>query len=407
MASALSTFNDFVETTGPAYLTSAESVVNEAGKNNYLLRRFIRGKSTEELIQGGSTIKDTIMFDEDSTFQYYQPNETFTWQNPQVLTSWEINWRFSVDHMSYTDQEIELSISSGMTKAARHHMYKKLKRTKEQRMWTSVFNGMENALFAVPEVADQETNTGLKPYSIPAFLNENTNGLFYSGAAPTGKTAWTTVEGLNPTTYSKWVPQQGTYGSVDPTDTGATAATTNLFMAMDKMFLDVQFVPPPTAQEYFENPTLNAMFVACSKAGQRVYQNMLRVAQDTFVSTSRQDPSYMSPKISGMDLVYTPALDTAALYQATTSTNPYVAEIDGGGGGATVAEDTGPRFYFINANYIKPVFHTSRYMYKHSPMRHPNQPFTTIVPVDTWCNLVCRSRQRQGILSPSGDVVTS
>jgi len=41
-------------------------------------------------------------------------------------------------------------------------------------------------------------------------------------------------------------------------------------------------------------------------------------------------------------------------------------------------------------------------MYQHPAMRHPNQPFTTIVPVDSWYNFVCRSRQRQGILSPFG-----
>jgi hypothetical protein len=43
-------------------------------------------------------------------------------------------------------------------------------------------------------------------------------------------------------------------------------------------------------------------------------------------------------------------------------------------------------------------------MYQHPAMRHPNQPFTTIVPVDSWYNFVCRSRQRQGILSPSTSV---
>ena len=99
MASALSTFTDFVNTTGPSFLTSAEDVVNEACKNNYLLRRFMAGGGPSESAQGGSKIKDTIMFDEASTFQYYEPNETFAWQNPQVVENWEIDWRFCVDHI--------------------------------------------------------------------------------------------------------------------------------------------------------------------------------------------------------------------------------------------------------------------------------------------------------------------
>jgi len=180
MASALSTFTDFIDTTGPSFLTSAEDVVNEACKNNYLLRRFLRGQGPSETVQGGSSIKDTIMFDEESTFQYYEPNQTFTWENPQVVENWEIQWRFCVDHMAYTDAEVELNVGTGMSRAARHTAYKRLKRIKEQRLWTSILNGMEDALFSIPSNSAMEATTGTKPYSIPAFLNEETNGL-YSG----------------------------------------------------------------------------------------------------------------------------------------------------------------------------------------------------------------------------------
>jgi hypothetical protein len=390
MASALSTFTDFIDTTGPSYLTSAEDVVNEACKNNYLLRRFLRGKGPSETIQGGSSIKDTILFDEESTFQYYEPNQTFNWQNPQVVENWEINWRFCVDHMAYTDAEVELNVGTGLGRAARHTAYKRLKRIKEQRLWTSIMNGMEDALFAVPDDGAMEQANGTKPYSIPAFLNEYTNGLH-----PKFDTD-TTVQGLAPATYSKWVPQQQFYG-----DSGGGGGTswitpddaTNMIAAFDKIFLDVQFVPPPSHQEYFDDPSLNAMFIACSKKGQNAYQQLLRASQDTFVTGSRQDPAYMQPKYAGIDLVYAPKLDEYAGY--------------GDAGDQTESGDTnnhtGPRFYFINGNYMKFIFHTTRYMYQHPAMRHPNQPFTTIVPVDSWYNFVCRSRQRLGIVAPQED----
>jgi hypothetical protein len=374
MASALSTFTDFIDTTGPSFLTSAEDVVNEACKNNYLLRRFLRGQGPSETVQGGSSIKDTIMFDEESTFQYYEPNQTFTWENPQVVENWEIQWRFCVDHMAYTDAEVELNVGTGMSRAARHTAYKRLKRIKEQRLWTSILNGMEDALFSIPSNGAMEATTGTKPYSIPAFLNEETNGL-YSG--------FSTVQGLAPATYSKWVPQQKTYGSTDVDNAD------NIISKMDELFLDVQFTPPPSHQEYFDDPSLNAMFIACSKAGQRIYTQLLRSSQDTFVTASRQDPAYQSPKYAGIDLVHAPKLDEYAGYT-------------GGNGTELGATKQGPRYYFINGNYMKFVFHTTRYMYQHPAMRHPNQPFTTIVPVDSWYNFVCRSRQRQGILSPFG-----
>jgi hypothetical protein len=373
MASALSTFTDFVDTTGPAFLTSAEDVVNEAVKNNYLLRRFMRGKGPSETVQGGASIKDTIMFDEESTFQYYEPNQTFTWENPQVLENWEIHWRFCVDHMAYTDAEVELNVGGGLSRGARHHAYKRLKRVKEQRLWTSILNGMEDALFAIPSKSDMEDSTGTRPYSIPAFLNEEANGL-YSG--------FTDVQGLDPTVYTKWVPQQETYNSTVVDNSG------NIISKMDKLFLDVQFTPPPSHQEYFENPSLNAMFIGCSKAGLRIYQQLLRESQDTFVTASRQDPAYQSPKYAGIDLVHASKLDTYAGYPGSNTEGQ--------------ATDQGPRYYFINGNYMKYVFHSTRYMYQHPSMRHPNQPFTTIIPVDSWYNFVCRSRQRHGILSPDG-----
>jgi len=389
MASALSTFNDFVDTTGPAFLTSAEDVVNEAVKNNYLLRRFLRGKGPDEVVQGGTKIKDTMMFDESNSFQFYQPNETFTWSNPQVLDNWEIDWRFAVDHMSWTDQEIELNVGGGMGKAARHQAYKRLKRTKEQRLWTSILNGMEDQLFAIPSASEMEGDgaTATKPYSIPMFINECTSSAYH-----TNTTAEIfTVQGINSSTQAGWQVQQKSYTT--------SGNNTGIIAAFDQMYMDVEFTPPPSHQEYFEKPSLNAQFIACSQAGQRIYTTLLRDAQDTFVTASRQDPAYMRPQYAGIDLERVVALDTYAGYGKADGSQAPKTE-------STADAFLGPRYYFINGNYLKPVFHSSRYMYSHPTMRHPNQPFTTIMPVDSWYNFVCRSRKRQGIVFP-GDNVTN
>ena len=389
MASALSTFNDFVDTTGPSFLTSAEDVVNEACRNNYLLRRFLKGKGPQEVVQGGTKIKDTMMFDEKNSLQYYQPNETFAWENPQVLDNWEIDWRFCVDHMSWTDQEVELNTGGGMGRGARHQQFKALKRSKEQRLWTSILNGMEDSLFRIPSASEMEGGgaAATRPYSIPIFINECTNGAYHT----TATTEIETVQGIDSSAagFSKWQPQQKSY-------TTATAnAAAGLVSAMDQMFMDVEFTPPPSHQEYFESPSLNAQFIACSQAGQRVYTRQLRTMQDTFVTAGRQDPAYMRPQFAGIDLERVVALDTYAGYGRKEGDQAPANE-------QTANSWKGPRYYFINGNYMKPVFHSSRYMHTHPTMRHPNQPFTTIVPVDSWMNFICRSRQRQGIVFPDG-----
>ena len=395
MGSALSTFTDFVNATGPSFITGPDDVIMEAAKQSYLLGRFLKGQDRAKVLSGGSTIKDQVIFDEQNTAEYYDPNSTFTWTNPQVLTEWEARWKFLVDHMSWTDQEVELQGMSNYSREARHQVYKRLKRSKEQRMWTSLINKMEDQLFQVPEVANMETSTGKQPYSIPAFVNEETNGLFGGVALGAPGAAWTVVEGINPSTESGWVPQQIQYSS-NAVSTGAN----NIIAAFDNMFYSVKFVAPPTKEQYFEVSNLYSQFIACSKGGLNVYQRLMRDYQDTFITTSRQDPAFIRPQYAGIDLEYVTTLDTAALYSADTQASALVAE----NAGATVAEDTGPRYYWLNSQYLCPVFHTSRYMEKHPAMRHPSQPFTTIAPVDCWMNLVARSRQRLGIVWPNGDM---
>jgi hypothetical protein len=113
----------------------------------------------------------------------------------------------------------------------------------------------------------------------------------------------------------------------------------------------------------------------------------------------------MKPQYAGIDMEYVSELDTAAVYGESGGTGDAV----GTGAAGTFTEENatgtdiydGARYYFINANYLKFVYHTSRYMHSHPTMRHPNQPFTTVKPVDSWYNFICRSRQRQGIIVPN------
>ena len=391
MGSALSTFTDFVASTGPSYLTSADQLVNEAVKNSYIMRRFLKGADKSFVIQGGSSIKDALILDEDTTFQQYQPNDTFTWRNPQVMSTATANWRFSVDHMSWTDQEIELNVGTGMTTEALRGIYKRLKREKEQRMWTSMINGWEDLLWRLPKSSEMESDSGLYPYSIPAFINELSNGLYnFSGDS------FTTVEGINPTTKTRWKPQQVGLAAETWANTIYASGNSPLINAFDQMFYRVKFDTPPTKQEYFEDPKLYGQFIACSRKALNGYQRALRNAQDQFRgAASPSDPSYLKPMYGGIELEYVAALDTAGLY--TTGSTAFVAEDN------DTANNIGPRYYWINGQYMTPVFHTSRYMAKKDPMVHPNQPFTTVVPVDCWWNLFARSRQRHGIIYPSGD----
>ena len=375
MGTALQNFNDFMTTTGPRYMTSAGKLINEAAKHTYILSRFLRGRGMERVIQGGTKIKDVLMFDEQNTYGHYHPNDTVTWENPQFTEDIEVPWRYSYDHMAWTDQEIEHNIPDSMSREAQKVQYKNLKKAKEMRMWTSMINGMEDDLWkdADNQQAAMESASGKQQYSIPAFITENTTNYH-----PTG---WTTIQGVDPATESKWRNQVSTYDYDDPDDTDNDRD--GLLDAFQEMFYKVRFIPPSTKRQYFENARLNRQFICCSRGGINLYQNMLRASNDSLVS--KQDPAYLNPTFGGIELVYVAALDTATIFGGATELN---------------ASTDGYRYWWLNGNYITPVYHRNRYIHKKDPMNHINQPWSWVCPVDCWWNLFLNSRQRQGIIAP-------
>lgn len=436
---AITTFNDFMTTTGPSYLTSADQVINEAVKNTYAFSRLLKGKSREQTIQGGTEIRDVIMFDDSRTYDHYQPNDTFVWRNPQVTDYVRAPWRFHIDHMSWTDAEVELN--TGETSANTKVAYKRLKRIKEQRMWTSMLNGFEEDLWAVPSVTNMESDSGKLPYSLPYFLTEiaqNFGGaLGVRGTAPYTASTNTahTVMRISPFTENRWTnvvelyncrstaltPVGPNWGDINTTaltvntvyNQGATTyipAVSNLFNAMDLMFMRLKYEAPSTRQQYFENDNLNRQMILTSRQGVQNYRNALRLSNDTLVSY--QDASYSSPAYAGIDVTYCSDLDNAAIFPAhsgivTQSLAGYNGVTGAAGAFTGFGTEDGlntivkaPRYFFVNGNYLTPIFHARRYFKQHEVLRHPNQPFTYVQPVDCWSNLFCNSRQRHGVVAP-------
>ena len=414
----IQTFNDFMNATGPTYLTSADAVINEAVKNTYAFSRLLKEKTSEATVQGGNEIRDVIMFDDSSTYDHYLPNDTFNWRNAQVLDTIRVPWRFSIDHMAWTDHEVELNAGEGAGRDYVKAQYKRLKRSKEQRMWTSLINGFENDLWATPfaNYSNMEAVGGRLPYSLPAFITEvpdvgNTFGL--RGGAPIG---WTNVMNINPSSEDRWTNQITYYDplkgantagetktGVENVGTGGDATSQTIYgliPAFDDMFLKVDFQPPSTKQEYFEKPALNRQMILCSRLGLNQYKQALRASNDTLVSY--QDAAYNNPAYSGIELMYCSNLDTAEIFPGGTQRTTSNQNISASTTGATETGgvDRGARYWWVNGNYLTPIYHARRYFEKHDVLRHPNQPFTYVQVVDCWWNLFCNSRQRQGIVAP-------
>lgn len=358
---SLANFNAFVRATGVKIATSPDKILNDATKNTYMLGRMLKGRDAAQSVQSGKKIEDRVQLSDNGTFQFMSPNEDLDIQNVDNLTPIEVNWRFAVDHYSYTEQEVELNSGDAQT------YYKNLLKSKRQACKTSTFNGMEDALWAQPSKSGMESAGGKIPYSIPAFITTD-------GLAPSGFSA---VEGLDPSTESAWRNQTETYDASNVTD-----PQDGLVRAMDRMWHKVRFVAPSGGpQEYFDNDMLQKMVIATNLDGITLLQSLTRDANDRL--TPANNLGWVAGKVTyaGLPIEYVSTLDTALLNS-----------------GAAIPSGQ-PWFYYINLNFLYPIFHSRKYMSEKDPKEHPRQPYSYVVWNTTWYNMFCRSRKRQGLVS--------
>lgn len=392
--SSIDVFTDFMLSTGPAFLSGPEDIVNDAVKSTYTLPRFIFGKSMKDMIQGGNSIKDNILLGTDSNSANYKPNAEFNYRNPQVLTQWSIPWRYTKDEMVWTDHEVGLNTGE-MSSGARHQKYKSIKLSKEQNLYTGLMQFLDDQFWAPPDVVEMEASDGEKPYSLTAFVCDG------GGAATQGATSiapldgfggtWTTVMGINPTTKVAWRNALEPYNKLGAAAAASGASDIHVFTAMSRLYYRLRFDRLPKRPD-LSDATSVPTFAPCSLSGISQYENALRSSQDTFVWTGRQDPAFDGPQFRGIELVYVSDLDTAAI-NGFSGTPVNESTATGG--------FTGPRFHFINGMYILKVIHKDRFFYKKPPFSPSKQPYTHIMITDIWHNNVCRSRRRHGRVVPA------
>lgn len=405
--SPLEEFTTLMQSTGPAWMRGPEALINDAVRSTYTGNRICAAGSMMEMCQGGDQIEDIIFLGETSDYARYNPNEAFTYDMPQTGVKWTAPWAFAKASVSWTKQDIGLNVES-MGKKYRAQVYKRVMHQKHQNLWTGVCNGIEDEFWARPDSVEMESSTptgARKPYSIPAFVNEFTNGLVPSQVDVTG-TAWTTVQQINPTASgnSKWKPYSvgGGAGAANQSEGYTYNATTavgaaGLFAPFTKAFWNLRFDRLPKSPEYSDK-TSSPCVIWCSLQGMVNYENALRLNQDTFRGigkTSGQDPAYDAPTFRGIPLEYISALDSALLYANDTTA---VDEAD-----TTGTAVSGPRYYFINSEYLKFVTHTENYCKMTEPFMPSAQPFTRVQVMDLWNNNIVRSRARHGIVGPAVD----
>lgn len=364
---SLESFNDFVRSTGQKLQSGPDEIVNDATKNTYLLGRALKGRDPAQSVQSGQKIVDRIMLTDSGTAEFYHPNDDLDIQNTDNLVSIEVDWRFIADHYAYTQQEVTLNSGDPQT------YYKNLLKGKRQACVTSTFNKMEDAMWAEPSNSQMENSSGRVPYSIPTFITP-------SGSTPTG---FTTVQTLNPTTNPGWQNRVEEYAVGESDQVTDGVVDSSIVDAIDKIWHRVRFIAPQGGpQEYFESDMLQKMVIATNLDGITILQRLTRQSNDRLMPPNNLGWVAGNITYAGLPILYVSTLDDALVNS-----------------GSAMAEGK-PWFYFINFEYLFPIFHTEKYMSEEDPMRHPRQPFSYVVWKQTYYNWFCQSRRRQGLVVP-------
>jgi len=355
---ALASFADFVAVTNERQLTPSTEMINDAVKNTYTLRDALKGRGFDEVIQSGATITDRIQLTAGTQFGFYKPNDQFSPIIEDTVTKQICPWRFAKDLWSWTDQELELN------EGDRFVMFKKLRDTKKQASYVSMFNGLEDAVWATPDYASMEATgeqVSQRPYSIPAFITE------------TGLTAWEAsshnLMQVSTATNAKWRNQIVNYQAADPDGT--------LVSAFEESWLRLKFEAPDTKEQYFKETKFSKMKIYAPLDGRKMATRLLRQTNDRNYPTNDLGYAVEDPTFGNIPIKWAQPLDSA---------------------GYTTGQ---PRFFWVNLEFLVPVFHAKRYFYQTDPINGGHtQPFSWVVYCDIWYNWFCRSRYRQGIVVP-------
>lgn len=406
MPALIPSFTDFARVQGAAYFNNKTNLINDAGRTGYLLPHILKGKDMKRVLKGGSQLKGIAILSNQSTASCVGPNVTVaSLQNPQVTTGWTAEWRFLLDYMTWTDQETELQATSLETATT---MYADLYNIKQQRLWTSMLHKIEDGFFRTPNEDTMESSSADpgEMYSIPCGVNEQTNGIANSvTTAANSGAAFGTFQGINQTNESRWRCNQVKYNKITPTASVSTVGDIPLSIALRKAWQLTRFQSPGTRDEYFTNSDMYGQMIVCSYAGERIVEGYMQLKNDHFnwnQPAGGLDMAVGKMWFHGVPFVSVPSLDEALLYSKAGATTSVAKE--GAEGVTNEADKAGPRFYFLNGNFMDFVLHSNREFKVHDPMKSPFQPMNTVQYVDVWCNLVFSSLVRQAIVYPDADI---
>ena len=274
---ALVNFADFVKSTNLRSLTNPDDILNDAVNRTYgFFNDMLLGRGVEEVVRGGERIKEVVQLKSGTQFQFYRAGETFSPYLEDTQTTLYFDWRFAKDAFGWTDQETMLNEGEDQK-----IQFKRLKKSKQQACYTSMYNGMEAAwISSAPVAAAMETQaTATDPYCMRAFITEGGGAPGVVDGAPV---AWLTIAGVDPTTELRYTNQVESYtaGSID----------TTLLKSFRNMWRKLKFKKPRTKEDFFKDTNFKKTRILTDATGQEAYERILTEGNDSF--TRKNDAGF-------------------------------------------------------------------------------------------------------------------
>lgn len=419
---------DFRLATGANHMRSPR-VVNLAGLNKYLWHKIFYNTPAKKAVQGGSEIDFPFMLDDGGTFQTLQPGQFRQYKRIDNVRKARAAWRQWWDHKLWLRHELMLNqrFKYG-NRAEKFDVLFDLDTQKEQRMQTSIANGLETQLGAVPDgvQSDPDQVGGNQVMSLFAHINQDAYGLFGRYINTSGAVAsnagvtnpFTTKQAVDPTIGGGTIVAAGAsaLGRVDKGklapnviqySSKAPNVDTNIFAALRAAFRACSWEGPETTRQWFENTNFNNMRALASDYALRVVENLILAGQDRFV-IGPQDLGVPMPQVYGVPLMWWPRLDTAPIYDTNHNSSGVpttkTTELAVAPGASGVGWGKGGRIYMINFNSIYPVCHDEMWMYREAMSPHFNVPDVFPEYVEGWHNWVCEDYRQHAVIAPVGDM---
>jgi hypothetical protein len=409
----LSGYSDMWALTGPAVLHGPGDFPNEASERRYITEFFLKGTMN---LDGGKRAEDYIMKDDGSTAANALPGAVRSTEMPQVMAQVSADWRLTEDYIQVNHIIRAINEGGGSTEA-RYHQFKSEQKKEEKRLATSYCNKFETDWFAQPNSSTMDgaaTVGAIDPYPFWTFVNEyGADGTIYDSvdaSMPQGTglpNGFTTICGINPTTNKWYRPWQIPYGADgDITTTTVNPAGHSWISGMTRLMTLTGYGPLPwRAGEATQNdPGYSSDYIMPVSTNGRAFVHKLSISNHQFFQSPKaNDPFFGQLYFNGIPIVAHPGMDKAAVYPTSSHTAP----VFGAGVVETAADIAGPRFPLLSREHIAWFFH-SKFNFYFWPEKNPARQWdTTIYPISTLHNRICRSRRKMGILYPSADIVVA